>query len=900
MTVYAGQWTGEFFGLPSLPGQSFVYNAGTLVLASLYTDRIRTAAAPNPYYTDALGNGSFFAEPALYDQVCNGVSTRAVVPLDPQDLAVEIAARAAADTSLTSSVTAETIARAAADTVAPVNAQTLDYTVVLTDAGKNVGVTAATGKAVTLPPNATVPFPVDTFIDITQLGAGAVTLTAGAGVTITGDTSTPALGATIRARKTGTNTWVAAIESVRTGTYVDTTTAQTVGGNKIGSGFWQFKSGRPWADPRAWGAIGDGTMHPLSEQYATLGAAQAVFPFATALTQSLDWAGHQAAINAGKRRLRSDDASYVFASNTDTVRLVSSLTIEGDDVRTNYETSGSYAFDCNPASSLDNVYISGISGTLRAGSTSGGLLNGRVNFQAAYRSAWYLEHVRATGVASGNSDPLIILQGLIGAHIKGGTALTAAVGLQIDSVNFASNATRIEDWRGAGCSVYAVSLAGGGLIFEGGTIESNSGRGLYVEGGNLVNGTWFEDNRGHHAVIYNGVGSTIRECRFFYHNAGGPGDQVHVLIDGAAPGNLFNHVRDCVFSNGTLSGFDVRVTANASRTYVTGGACVVDDQGVDTVRDGFTAGPLAHPAFTLPRRLTSRLNVVPPTTTATEVVASLGAPDAARSLTLYGSGHVAFTAADNPSSLGIVPLTNAFMFFLDAGVLKCFIRDGTGATFTRTLDVLPLANTWPQAQSFAQGVLIQGGQNLYFKNLAGVGQAGWAILATGTTLEFKEEASSISALAISASGTTRPLLKTTAGRPSAVTVGAGHHLYDTTLSRPVWSDGTNWLDATPGTLLANTQTANYVPILADAGKVVEMNVAGANTLTVPPNSSVAFPVGTVIEAHQYGAGQVTLTAGAGVTLRSNGAKLKIGGQYGSASLRKRATDEWVVSGDLTA
>lgn len=101
------------------------------------------------------------------------------------------------------------------------------------------------------------------------------------------------------------------------------------------------------------------------------------------------------------------------------------------------------------------------------------------------------------------------------------------------------------------------------------------------------------------------------------------------------------------------------------------------------------------------------------------------------------------------------------------------------------------------------------------------------------------------------------------------------------------------------TITANTQTASYVLVLTDAGKAVEMNVASANTLTVPPNSSVAFPVGTVLEVHQYGAGQTTVTPGSGVTLRAHGGALKTAAQYAVVSLRKRATDEWVVAGDLT-
>lgn len=99
-------------------------------------------------------------------------------------------------------------------------------------------------------------------------------------------------------------------------------------------------------------------------------------------------------------------------------------------------------------------------------------------------------------------------------------------------------------------------------------------------------------------------------------------------------------------------------------------------------------------------------------------------------------------------------------------------------------------------------------------------------------------------------------------------------------------------------LTANRQTGSYTLVLGDAGLVVEMNVGSANNLTVPPNSSVAFPTGTVIEVLQYGAGQTTLVAGSGVTIRSP-AGLKISAQYGAASLRKLAIDEWAAEGRLT-
>ncbi|AMO81127.1 hypothetical protein [Obesumbacterium proteus] len=55
-----------------------------------------------------------------------------------------------------------------------------------------------------------------------------------------------------------------------------------------------------YVTPEQFGAIGDGTVHPLSERYSTLAAAQAVYPFVTALTQTIDWAACQKADDDNK------------------------------------------------------------------------------------------------------------------------------------------------------------------------------------------------------------------------------------------------------------------------------------------------------------------------------------------------------------------------------------------------------------------------------------------------------------------------------------------------------------------------------------------------------------------------------------------------------------------------
>ena len=99
----------------------------------------------------------------------------------------------------------------------------------------------------------------------------------------------------------------------------------------------------------------------------------------------------------------------------------------------------------------------------------------------------------------------------------------------------------------------------------------------------------------------------------------------------------------------------------------------------------------------------------------------------------------------------------------------------------------------------------------------------------------------------------------------------------------------------------NSQSGTaYTVVLADVGKYVETTNGSAVTITIPNSTLVAWPLGAEIHVYQGGAGQVTVAAGAGVTLRAEGTKVKANGQYAVAHLRMRATDEWVMSGDTTA
>jgi hypothetical protein len=132
-------------------------------------------------------------------------------------------------------------------------------------------------------------------------------------------------------------------------------------------------------------------------------------------------------------------------------------------------------------------------------------------------------------------------------------------------------------------------------------------------------------------------------------------------------------------------------------------------------------------------------------------------------------------------------------------------------------------------------------------------------------------------------------------------VGLGNVDNTSDANKPVSTATQTALDTKTNKLIVtNRQTASYTLVLSDADKLVEMNVATANDLTIPLNSAVAFATGTQILLAQYGAGQTTIVPTSGVTVRSNGAKLKLNVQYSGATLIKIDTDEWYLFGDIVA
>lgn len=99
----------------------------------------------------------------------------------------------------------------------------------------------------------------------------------------------------------------------------------------------------------------------------------------------------------------------------------------------------------------------------------------------------------------------------------------------------------------------------------------------------------------------------------------------------------------------------------------------------------------------------------------------------------------------------------------------------------------------------------------------------------------------------------------------------------------------------------NVQTGtSYTLVLDDAGKLVTCENGSNILLTIPANTSVAFPVGTQIRVSQLGAGVLTVKGATGVIVNgTSGGTEDLAGQYSDAFLTKLAENTWLVTGSLS-
>jgi hypothetical protein len=96
------------------------------------------------------------------------------------------------------------------------------------------------------------------------------------------------------------------------------------------------------------------------------------------------------------------------------------------------------------------------------------------------------------------------------------------------------------------------------------------------------------------------------------------------------------------------------------------------------------------------------------------------------------------------------------------------------------------------------------------------------------------------------------------------------------------------------------KVSSYTIALDDVDKLIKMNSSSNLTITIPPESSINFPIGSRLELYRAGTGEVTVVAGASVDIRSKLNNTKISTQFSGAMLTKIGTNEWHLIGDLKA
>ncbi len=92
---------------------------------------------------------------------------------------------------------------------------------------------------------------------------------------------------------------------------------------------------------------------------------------------------------------------------------------------------------------------------------------------------------------------------------------------------------------------------------------------------------------------------------------------------------------------------------------------------------------------------------------------------------------------------------------------------------------------------------------------------------------------------------------------------------------------------------------SYTLLLTDKGKAIEMTSSSANYVVIPSETLANFEIGSGILITQAGTGKTTIIVNdQSVTLRNPHGTSSINAQWGTAVIRKRASNDWVIEGNL--
>lgn len=234
--------------------------------------------------------------------------------------------------------------------------------------------------------------------------------------------------------------------------------------------------------------------------------------------------------------------------------------------------------------------------------------------------------------------------------------------------------------------------------------------------------------------------------------------------------------------------------------------------------------------------------------------------DAGKIIEFTNVGSISVTVPNSSSYDFTIGTT---FYLLNAGAGTVTVSGASGVTVNSEGDLLTLATQWSSAE------------------LVKISTNGWVLSSTSSKVQTAElDDLSVTTAKIANSSVTSGKLATGAVGSTQIADGS----------------------ITPAKLAdvaLDTKIANYELVLTDKNKIIEMNVATTNTVTVPLNTTQAFPNGTQISIVQYGLGKTQIIGPSGLNIIATpGAYLRA--RYSSATLVKRDTNEWYLFGDLSA
>lgn len=227
--------------------------------------------------------------------------------------------------------------------------------------------------------------------------------------------------------------------------------------------------------------------------------------------------------------------------------------------------------------------------------------------------------------------------------------------------------------------------------------------------------------------------------------------------------------------------------------------------------------------------------------------------------------------------------------YLDEDDIQYAVRDPVG-------EEVGLGNftTWSDVVSYDINDITKGSNGRFYASLANGNQGNDPILDPGTN-EFWKDVRLLGVFNTTVTYIIGDVVLTTDGKlwRSLVAVNLNNN--------PSTDSGANWITAgDDNTDIPNNQTGtSYTLLVTDKSKTVWMNNASANVLTIPLNASAAFGINDTLIVMAEGAGKTTITGDTGVTVNGVSAgSADILSQYNGATLVKRGTDTWVITGNL--